>query len=155
MRHCHHQQTQFKEIFLPQAVHTALGKNKGTLMMPSHVLHSPTRIREELKGLRTQVSCSTSRPISSHAPPATFAVDTQVLQKPLSNTWRLKSSQEDANENIASAGFVNIVGSRKPILFTLRWSLTLLCPTNIHNLFGTRWCFKNKNSIVIMVLLCI
>lgn len=50
-RHCHQQQTQFKENFLPQAVCTALEKNKGTLMMLLHIRHSPNQHQVRVKGL--------------------------------------------------------------------------------------------------------
>lgn len=142
-----------RRLFLPQAVHTALGKNKGTLMMLLHVLHSLTSIREVLKGLRLPVSCSTRRPVSSHPPTARNICcrfcrsQRQILEESwVFTTW--------CKWEFSFSWFVNTAATHKPILFTLRWSLTLPFPTNIYNLFGT-WCFKNKNSFVIMVLLCI
>lgn len=82
--------------------HTLLGKNKGTLMMLLHVLHSLTSIRKVLKSLRPPVSCSTRRSAYSHPLPATSAAGSAGASIKYLN--KVEFSQHDVNENSASAG---------------------------------------------------
>lgn len=139
-----------RRLFLPQAVHTAQGKNKGTLMTLLHVLHSLTSIRsaeepEATSLLLHQMPCL--------QPPTTQHL-LQVPLKPAPNTPESWVFTTWCKWEFSFSWFVNTAATHKSIFFILRWSLTLPCPTNIYNLFGT-WCFKNKNSFVIMVWLCI
>lgn len=152
MRHCHHQQAEHKEIFSAPSCSSSTGEEQRDINDTVARTAQPDQHQRSVEEpeatslLLHQAPCL--QPPTARNICCTFCrSQRQILEESwVFTTW--------CKWEFSFSWFVNTAATHKPIFFTRRWSLTLPCPTNIYNLFGT-WCFKNKNSFVIMVLLCI